>query len=56
MGIHTGELTRMVRRGTLEERIVELHGDKRALAESILDGDEARSLPSTEELLALLQG
>ena len=47
---------RMVSRGTIEERIVDLHHDKRALADSILaDGDSAL-LPATEDLIALIRG
>jgi SNF2 family DNA or RNA helicase len=47
---------RLVAQGTIEERIVALHHDKRALAESVLSGEEAAALPSTEELVALLRG
>jgi superfamily II DNA or RNA helicase len=47
---------RLVTRGTIEERIVALHGDKRALAESILETDgQTATLPSAEDLLALLR-
>ena len=47
---------RLVSRGTIEERIVDLHHDKRALADSILaDGDSAL-LPATEDLIALIRG
>lgn len=46
---------RLVTRGTIEERIVALHHDKRALAESILEGTEAAALPSTDELIALIR-
>ena len=45
-----------VGKGTIEERIVELHHDKRALAESILDDGDAAALPSTEDLVALIRG
>ncbi len=48
---------RLVARGTLEERIVELHHDKRALAEGVLaTGEEGAALPSADELIALLRG
>lgn len=48
---------RLVGKGTLEERIIELHHDKRALAEGILaEGGETAALPSTEELISLLRG
>jgi SNF2 family DNA or RNA helicase len=46
---------RLVTRGTVEERIVDLHDEKRALAEGILAGGDAPALPSTDELLALLR-
>lgn len=48
---------RLVARGTLEERIVELHHDKRALADSVLgEGGEGAAVPSTDELMALMRG
>jgi superfamily II DNA or RNA helicase len=47
---------RLVTKGSVEERIVELHHDKRALAESILEEGEASALPSTEDLVALIRG
>ena len=47
---------RMVTKGTVEERIVELHHDKRALADSVLAEGEATALPSTEDLMALIRG
>ncbi|MCQ1551115.1 MAG: DEAD/DEAH box helicase [Candidatus Accumulibacter phosphatis] len=47
---------RLVTRGTVEERIVDLHHEKRALAESILAEGEASALPSTEDLVALIRG
>lgn len=47
---------RLVSRGTVEERIVDMHHDKRALAESVLSGGEAATLPSTDELIALIRG
>ncbi|MGB0128689.1 MAG: DEAD/DEAH box helicase, partial [Rhodocyclaceae bacterium] len=47
---------RLVTKGTIEERIVELHHDKRALAESILAEGEAAALPSTDDLIALIRG
>jgi SNF2 family DNA or RNA helicase len=47
---------RLVTRGTVEERIVELHHEKRALAESILADGDASALPSTDDLLALIRG
>ena len=48
---------RLVGKGTLEERIVELHHDKRALAEGVLaDSGEGAVLPSTAELISLMRG
>ena len=47
----------LVSKGTLEERIIELHHDKRALAEGILaECGEASSLPSSAELIELMRG
>lgn len=47
---------RMVTKGTVEERIVELHHDKRALAESVLAEGDVAALPSTDDLMALIRG
>lgn len=47
---------RLVTKGSIEERIVDLHHDKRALADSILDDGDASTLPSTEDLVALIRG
>jgi SNF2 family DNA or RNA helicase len=48
---------RLVSKGSLEERIVSLHSEKRALAEGILaEGDESTALPSAEDLIALIRG
>ena len=47
---------RLVMRGSIEERIVDLHHDKRALAESVLSGEETTTLPSTDDLIALMRG
>ena len=47
---------RLVTQGTVEEHIVGLHNDKRALAESILGEGDAVSIPSTEELISLIRG
>ncbi len=47
---------RLVTQGTVEERIVDLHHEKRALAESILAEGDAAALPSTEDLVALIRG
>jgi len=47
---------RLVRAGTLEEKIVALHQDKRELADSVLEGSEVAGVLRTEELMALMQG
>ncbi len=47
---------RLVMKGSIEERIVDLHHDKRALAESVLSGDETATLPSADDLIALMRG
>jgi superfamily II DNA or RNA helicase len=47
---------RLVSKGSIEERIVDLHHDKRALADSILAEGDASTLPSTEDLVALIRG
>lgn len=47
---------RLVTKGTLEEQIVKLHNDKRALAEGVLaEGSEGKVVPSAEELIALMR-
>lgn len=50
------DFSRQVSKGTIEERIVDLHHDKRALADSILAEGEASALPSTDDLVALIRG
>jgi SNF2 family DNA or RNA helicase len=47
---------RLVTKGTVEERIVKLHQEKRALAESILAEGDAALLPSADDLIALIRG
>ncbi|OCB03598.1 hypothetical protein BBC27_07010 [Acidithiobacillus ferrivorans] len=47
---------RLVTQGTLEEKIIALHHEKRALAEGVLtDGGESATLPSSDELLSLMR-
>ena len=46
---------RLVGKGTVEESIVALHDDKRALADGVLAEGEGAALPSTDELIALLR-
>jgi SNF2 family DNA or RNA helicase len=47
---------RLVNKGTVEKHIVTQRHDKRALAESILADGDAATLPSTEDLVALIRG
>ncbi|MBT9599436.1 MAG: DEAD/DEAH box helicase [Vitreoscilla sp.] len=48
---------RLVNAGTLEERILTLHHDKRELANLLLDATGTRSaLPPADELMALMRG
>lgn len=47
---------RLVTKGTVEEQIVSLHHEKRALADSILAEGEVAALPSTDDLVALIRG
>jgi superfamily II DNA or RNA helicase len=47
---------RLVNQGTLEEKILTLHRDKRELAEALLDAaDGSARLPPADELLALMR-
>jgi superfamily II DNA or RNA helicase len=45
---------RLIARGTIEEQILAMHGDKRALVASVLDGSNAAARLTTPDLLALL--
>ncbi|MBL8399337.1 MAG: DEAD/DEAH box helicase [Candidatus Accumulibacter sp.] len=47
---------RLVTRGTVEERIVDLHHEKRTLADSILADGQTGDLPSADDLIALIRG
>jgi SNF2 family DNA or RNA helicase len=47
---------RLVTAGSVEERIIELHRDKRALADGILDGQDSSAPLGAEALHALLRG
>lgn len=47
---------RLVTQGAVEERIVNLHHDKRALAEGILADGDATAVPNAEDLIALIRG
>ncbi len=46
---------RLVTQGTIEERIVELHRDKRALADVVLEGAQGAVPPSVDELIRLMR-
>lgn len=47
---------RLIARGTIEEKILAMHGEKRALVASVLDGTDLAGRLSTNELMALLAG
>jgi SNF2 family DNA or RNA helicase len=46
---------RLIARGTIEEKIIELHRHKRDLAESLLEGGDMSGKMSAEELLSLIR-
>ncbi len=46
---------RLVMRGSIEERIIDLHARKRELADNLLEGGDASARLDTEGLLALLR-
>ena len=46
---------RLVTQNTIEEKIIALHGEKRDLADSLLDGGEAAGKLDTAALLNLLK-
>jgi SNF2 family DNA or RNA helicase len=46
---------RLVTKGTIEEKIVKLHQDKRDLADSLLEGTEVSGKLSLDDLMALIQ-
>jgi SNF2 family DNA or RNA helicase len=46
---------RLAAKGTIEEQIVDLHHQKRDLANSLLEGTDIGGRMSTEELLQLIQ-
>jgi len=49
-------IVRLVAEDTIEEKIVQLHGEKRDLADSLLEGTEASAKMSGEDLLGLIKG
>jgi SNF2 family DNA or RNA helicase len=46
---------RLVTEGTVEEKIVQLHGEKRDLADSLLEGSDVSLKVDAEELMQLLR-
>jgi SNF2 family DNA or RNA helicase len=46
---------RFITRGTIEDKILELHATKRDLADSLLEGSDTTGRLSAEELLALIR-
>ena len=47
---------RLVTKGTIEEKIVALHHEKRDLASSLLEGTDTGRKLNPEELLSLIRG
>jgi SNF2 family DNA or RNA helicase len=52
---HPVTVYRLVTQGTIEEKIVQLHQEKRDLATSLLDGSDLSGKISAEELLQLIR-
>jgi superfamily II DNA or RNA helicase len=46
---------RLITKGTIEEKIVDLHNTKRDLADSLLEGSDSSGKLTTEELIGLLK-
>ncbi|THB77395.1 MAG: DEAD/DEAH box helicase, partial [Desulfobulbaceae bacterium] len=46
---------RLVCKNTIEEKIVKLHQEKRALADSLLEGTDMSGRLSSEELIGLIR-
>lgn len=46
---------RFITRGTIEDKILDLHATKRDLADSLLEGTDTTGRLSAEELLALIR-
>jgi superfamily II DNA or RNA helicase len=46
---------RLVAQGTIEEQILQLHGDKRELVASVLDGTDRAGKMNTEDLIQLIK-
>jgi hypothetical protein len=52
---HPVTIYRLVTKNTIEEKIVQLHQDKRDLADSLLEGSDISARISAEELLSLIK-
>jgi len=50
-----GLFSPIITQGTIEERILKLHGSKRDLADSLLEGTDRSGKLTTKELLALIK-
>ncbi len=48
-------VVRVITRGTIEESVLALHGEKRELAEAILEGGDVAARLSTQDLFALME-
>ncbi|MFM2329245.1 MAG: hypothetical protein RLZZ494_1348, partial [Pseudomonadota bacterium] len=46
---------RLVNQGTLEDKIIALHQQKRELADLLLEGQETAVIPDAQALLALMR-
>jgi len=47
---------RLITKGSIEEKIIELHAAKRDLAADFLDGSEAAARLGEDELMQLIRG
>ena len=47
---------RLVTKGTVEEKVLELHGRKRQLAEDLISGNESTSPLGVDDLMSLMRG
>lgn len=46
---------RLVSRGTIEEAILRIHADKRAIVSDVLEGTDVAAELSTDDLICLLE-
>src|SRR5690606_21377059 len=49
-------IVRLIARGTIEEKVLSLHAEKRELADAVLAGGDASGRLSTADLVALMEG